>query len=82
MVLFTLWLVIAIVFFFLTNKSINSNAGNIFYKRNAVFVTCLLIGLFWPLFIILAIIIWLIQRSRGRKILKEIDDKLSSVFDK
>jgi Na+/H+-dicarboxylate symporter len=82
MVLFTIWLVLAIVFFFLTNKSINSNAGNISYKRKAVFVTCLLIGLFWPLFIILAIIIWLIQRSRGRKILKEIDDKLSSVFNK
>ena len=82
MVLFTLWLVFVIVFFFLTNKSINSNAGNIPYKRKAVFVTCLLIGLFWPLFIILSIIIWLIQRSRGRRILKEIDDKLSSVFNK
>ena len=82
MVLFTIWLVLAIVFFFLTNKSINSNAGNISYKRKEVFVTCLLIGMFWPLFIILSIIIWLIQRSRGRKILKEIDDKLSSVFNK
>ena len=82
MVLFTIWLVLAIVFFFLTNKSINSNAGNISYKRKEVFVTCLLIGIFWPLFIILSIIIWLIQRSRGRKILKEIDDKLSSVFNK
>lgn len=82
MVLFTIWLVLAIVFFFLTNKSINSNAGNISYKRKEVLVTCLLIGIFWPLFIILSIIIWLIQRSRGRKILKEIDDKLSSVFNK
>ena len=82
MVLFTIWLVLAIVFFLLTNKSINSNAGNISYKRKEVFVTCLLIGIFWPLFIILSIIIWLIQRSRGRKILKEIDDKLSSVFNK
>lgn len=82
MVLFTIWLVLAIVFFLLTNKSINSNAGNISYKRKEVFVTCLLIGIFWPLFIILSIIIWLIQRSRGRKILKEIDDKLSYVFNK
>ena len=80
MVELIIWIVVAVILFVLAKKSIDNNAPNISYNVKAVWITCLIIGLFWPLFIVIALIIWIFKRMKARKIIKEIDNKLSSVF--
>lgn len=80
-VTFIIGFIIAVLFFCFSYKALNDNAANIAYNKKSILLTCLLIGCFWPLFIIVAVVLWISKRSKGRKILKDIDDKISSAFD-
>jgi len=77
----SIWLTIAIILFVCAKNVIDGNASNISYNSKAVWITSAVIGLLWPLIIILAIVIWIIKRLKARKIIKEIDNKISSAFD-
>lgn len=77
----SVWLTIAIILFVCAKNVIDGNASNISYNSKAVWVTSAIIGLFWPLIVIIAIVIWIIKRLKTRKIIKEIYNKISSDFD-
>lgn len=76
----SVWLTTAIILFVCAKNVIDGNAANISYNSKAVWITSAVIGLFWPLIVIIAILIWIIKRLKARKIIKEIDNKISSVF--
>ena len=77
----SVWLTTAIILFVCAKNVIDGNASNISYNSKAVWITSAIIGFFWPLILIIAIVIWIIKRLKVRKIIKEIDNKISSVFD-
>lgn len=77
----SVWLTIAIILFVCAKNVIDGNASNISYNSKAVWITSAIIGLFWPLIVIIAIVIWIIKRLKTRKIIKEIYNKISSDFD-
>lgn len=77
----SVWLTIAIILFVCAKNVIDGNASNISYNSKAVWITSAIIGLFWPLIVIIAIVIWIINRLKTRKIIKEIYNKISSDFD-
>lgn len=77
----SVWLTIAIILFVCAKNVIDGNASNISYNSKAVWITSTIIGLFWPLIVIIAIVIWIIKRLKTRKIIKEIYNKISSDFD-
>lgn len=77
----SVWLTIAIILFVCAKNVIDGNASNISYNSKAVWITSVIIGLFWPLIVIIAIVIWIIKRLKTRKIIKEIYNKISSDFD-
>lgn len=77
----SVWLTIAIILFVCAKNVIDGNASNISYNIKAVWITSAIIGLFWPLIVIIAIVIWIIKRLKTRKIIKEIYNKISSDFD-
>ena len=77
----SVWLTIAIILFVCAKNVIDGNAANISYNNKAVWITSAVIGLFWPLIVIIAIVIWIIKRLKTRKIIKEIYNKISSDFD-
>ena len=79
-VFLSVWLTSAIILFVCAKNVIDGNAANISYNSKAVWITSAVIGLFWPLIVIIAILIWIIKRLKARKIIKEIDNKISSVF--
>ena len=76
----SVWLTTALILFVCAKNVIDGNAANISYNSKAVWITSAVIGLFWPLIVIIAIVIWIIKRLKTRKIIKEIDNKISSVF--
>lgn len=76
----SVWLTTALILFVCTKNVIDGNAANIPYNSKAVWITSAVIGLFWPLIVIISILIWIIKRLKARKIIKEIDNKISSVF--
>lgn len=80
-IVLSVWLITAIILFVCAKNVIDGNASNISYNSKAVCITSSVIGLFWPLIIIIAIVIWIIKRLKARKIIREIDNKISSVFD-
>jgi hypothetical protein len=80
-IVLSVWLTTAIILFVCAKNVIDGNASNISYNSKAVWITSAVIGLFWPLIVIIAIVIWMIKRLKTRKIIKEIDNKISSVFD-
>ena len=80
-IVLSVWLTTAIILFVCAKNVIDGNAANISYNSKAVWITSAVIGLFWPLIVIIAIVIWMIKRLKTRKIIKEIDNKISSVFD-
>ena len=80
-IVLSVWLTTAIILFVCAKNVIDGNAANISYNSKAVWITSAVIGLFWPLIVIIAIVIWVIKRLKTRKIIKEIDNKISSVFD-
>lgn len=77
----SVWLTTAIILFVCAKNVIDGNASNISYNSKAVWITSAVIGLFWPLIVIIAIVIWIIKRLKANKIIKEIDNKISSSFD-
>ena len=77
----SVWLTTALILFVCAKNVIDGNAANISYNSKAVWITSAVIGLFWPLIVIIAIVIWIIKKLKARKIIKEIDNKISSVFD-
>ena len=77
----SVWLTTSIILFVCAKNAIDRNAANISYNSKAVWITSAVIGLFWPLIVIIAIVIWIIKRLKTRKIIKEIDNKISSVFN-
>ena len=77
----SVWLTIAIILFVCAKNVIDGNASNISYNSKAVWITSAIIGLFWPLIVIITIVIWIIKRLKTRKIIKEIYNKISSDFD-
>ena len=77
----SVWITIAIILFVCAKNVIDGNASNISYNSKAVWITSAIIGLFWPLIVIIAIVIWIIKRLKTRKIIKEIYNKISSDFD-
>ena len=77
----SVWLTIAIILFVCAKNVIDGNAANISYNSKAVWITSAVIGLFWPLILIISIVIYIIKILKARKIIKEIDKKISSVFD-
>ena len=77
----SVWLTMAIILFVCAKNVIDGNASNISYNSKAVWITSAIIGLFWPLIVIIAIVIWIIKRLKTRKIIKEIYNKISSDFD-
>ena len=77
----SVWLTIAIILFVCAKNVIDGNASNISYNSKAVWITSAIIGLFWPLIVIIAIVIWIIKRLKTKKIIKEIYNKISSDFD-
>ena len=77
----SVWLTTALILFVCAKNVIDGNAANISYNNKAVWITSAVIGLFWPLIVIIAILIWIIKILKARKIIKEIDNKISSVFD-
>lgn len=81
MIFLSVWLTIAIILFVCAKNVIDGNASNISYNSKAVWITSAIIGLFWPLIVIIAIVIWIIKRLKTRKIIKEIYNKISSDFD-
>lgn len=81
MIFLSVWLIIAIILFVCAKNVIDGNASNISYNSKAVWITSAIIGLFWPLIVIIAIVIWIIKRLKTRKIIKEIYNKISSDFD-
>ena len=81
MIFLSVWLAIAIILFVCAKNVIDGNASNISYNSKAVWITSAIIGLFWPLIVIIAIVIWIIKRLKTRKIIKEIYNKISSDFD-
>lgn len=80
-IVLSVWLTTAIILFVCAKNVIDGNAANISYNSKAVWITSAVIGLFWPLIVIIAIVIWIIKRLKTRKIIKEIDNKISSVFN-
>lgn len=76
----SVWLTTALILFVCAKNVIDGDASNIPYNRKAVWITSAVIGLFWPLIAIIAIVILIIKRFKARKIIKEIDDKISSAF--
>ena len=80
-IVLSVWLTTAIILFVCAKNVIDGNAANISYNSKAVWITSAVIGLFWPLIVIIAIVIWMIKRLKTRKIIKEIGNKISSVFD-
>jgi cell division protein FtsL len=80
-IVLSVWLTTAIILFVCAKNIIDGNAANISYNSKAVWITSAVIGLFWPLIVIISIVIWIIKRLKTRKIIKEIDNKISSVFD-
>ena len=80
-IVLSVWITIAIILFVCAKNVIDGKASNISYNSKAVWITSAVIGLFWPLIVIIAIVIWMIKRLKTRKIIKEIDNKISSVFD-
>ena len=80
LIFLSVWLTTAIILFVCAKNVIDGNAANISYNSKAVWITSAVIGLFWPLIVIIAILIWIIKRLKARKIIKEIDNKISSVF--
>ena len=77
----SVWLTTALILFVCAKNVIDGNAANISYNSKAVWITSAVIGLFWPLIVIIAILIWIIKRLKTRKIIKEIYNKISSDFD-
>ena len=77
----SVWLTIAIILFVCAKNVIDGNASNISYNSKAVWITSAIIGLFWPLIVIIAIVIWIIKRLKTRKVIKEIYNKISSDLD-
>ena len=77
-IILSVWLTTAIILFVCAKNVIDGNASN---NSKAVWITSAVIGLFWPLILIIAIVIWFINRLKARKIIKEIDNKISSAFD-
>jgi hypothetical protein len=72
-IVLSVWLTTAIILFVCAKNIIDGNAANISYNSKAVWITSAVIGLFWPLILIIAIVIWFIKRLKTRKIIKEID---------
>ena len=66
----SVWLTIAIILFVCANNVIDGNASNISYNSKAVWITSAIIGLFWPLIVIIAIVIWIIKRLKTSNIIK------------
>ena len=80
MLLFILWFVFAALFYFIAYKIItNEETVEKPHKKMAAIIACLIVGLLWPPFIIFAIVVWIIQRSKGKKALKDVEKKLSSL---
>ena len=79
-IVLSVWLTTAIILFVCAKNVIDGNASNISYNSKAVWITSAVIGFFWPLIIIVAIVIWFINRIKTKKIIKEIDNKISSDF--
>ena len=77
----SVWLTTALILFVCAKNVIDGNAANISYNSKAVWITSAVIGLFWPLILIISIVIYIIKILKARKIIKEIDKKISSVFD-
>lgn len=77
----SIWLTTAIILFVCAKNVIDGNAANISYNSKAVWITSAVIGLFWPLILIISIVIWFINRVKTKKIIKDIDNKISSVFN-
>ena len=77
----SVWLTTALILFVCAKNVIDGNAANISYNSKAVWITSAVIGLFWPLILIISIVIYIIKILKARKIIKEIDNKISSAFD-
>ena len=75
----SVWLTTAIILFVCAKNVIDGNASN--NNSKAAWITSAVIGLLWPLIVIIAIVIWIVKRLKTRKIIKEIDNKISSAFD-
>ena len=80
-IILSVWLTTSIILSVCAKNVIDGKASNISYNSKAVWITSAVIGLFWPLILIISIVIYIIKILKARKIIKEIDKKISSVFD-
>lgn len=72
-----LYFIIGVIFFIPSYNVLRSNSS---HKKNAVILTSIIIGLFWPMFIIGSIALWVIRKIRIRKTVNEIEEKLNKSF--
>lgn len=72
-----LYFIVAVIFFIPSYNVLRSDS---LHKRNAVILTSIIIGLFWPMFIIGSIALWVIRKIRIRKTVNEIEEKLNKAF--
>ena len=102
-IILSVWLTTSIILFVCAKNVIDGKASNISYNSKAVWITSAVIGLFWPLILIIstrmvslgsvsaAVLFpvltmfitenYIVPILKARKIIKEIDKKISSVFD-
>ena len=80
-VLLSIWIVIGSIMFVCTKKALDGDAANIAYNIKAVWITCTIVGLLWPLIIVLSIIIWITKMIKIKKISMEIRNKIESAFN-
>ena len=73
-----LYFIVAVIFFIPSYSVLSSDIS---HKRNAVILTSILIGLFWPLFIMGSIALWTIRKIQLRKTVNEIEEKLNKAFN-
>ena len=81
MILIYVWITIAAIITFLAKKVIDDNAANIAYNTKAVWITCIIFGIFWPLLIIASVIIWFIKMRKVKRMMDDIDEKISSSLE-
>lgn len=72
-----LYFIIGVIFFIPSYNVLRSNSS---HNKNAVILTSIIIGLFWPMFIIGSIALWVIRKIRIRKTVNEIEEKLNKSF--
>lgn len=75
------WLVFAVVFFVLAYNAIWVHSANK-TRRASKFVTCVLVGVFWPFVALKAIYSEMKETIKESKVFSAIDYKLNRVFDK